>query len=129
MREFRIKAIFCALIFILARMKCMGQSDSLSNVLKGWRRDSTGCLDLRSFNSALKLIKAYKIDKNDFVYCVSILGQPNEIHIEGDYLECTYYYSTNCDSGAINKKMPWCFIDIDFNRKGKFLDYFELCYE
>jgi hypothetical protein len=95
----------------VVKLQTIVNNDSL---LIAWRKDSLGCLKLRSYESIQVLVEKYDLTKKYPQEIINLIGKPNKEFIEGKKKILTYYYNTCCKDGILDKECDYSWIDFSF---------------
>lgn len=102
--------------------------DTLDIYLANWRKDSLGCLQLRSKKASYFLIEKMDLIEKTENQVVSILGTPNTIYCDGEKVRLKYYFGSLCDNGLINDSADFCWVEYVFLKSnGKVIDINHIC--
>lgn len=101
--------------------------DSLDSIFKDWRKDTTGCLNLRE-NHVNTVIAFVKKKVRSYKQLLKCLGKPNIASSEKDVTNLVYYTSASCSNGMPDLSGEHCFLIISFvNKKSKAFNAFVEC--
>ena len=88
-------------------------NDTLLKYTDEWKKDSLGCLKLRTKRKAEKIIEMLTRDRIDEKKLYQNLGKPNEIKKtpDGGYV-LTYYFDSVCRNGKLVNGSDKCYANI-----------------
>lgn len=96
-------------------------NDSINTIVKEWRIDSLGCLNLRTIEKANTLFKVLQFNKKKGKEIIEILGSPNYISNYGPNFCYSYIFNALCYNNKLIDSADYCWIDFLFNSNDSIL--------
>ena len=84
-------------------------NDSLMQYSNDWKKDSLGCLKLRSKEKGEAIINFLRRDSITRRLLYEYLGKSNELHKSKDSTILVYYFDCNCNSGYLVHGSDKCY--------------------
>ena len=99
------------------------------NLTKNWKKDSLGCLNLRSkfYSDSINKKIIFKNKSESFI--TLYLGKSNKREVRGEYKYYIYYFNTKCNvNNRIIDSVDKCYLQYRINSKTrKVLDFQNIC--
>ena len=100
----------------------------VENMLEDWRRDTSGCLNIRSSEKLHYLRECLVLDNKSKSFVLKKLGEPNIIVKDGNKETYRYYYNGLCNNeGQLIESSDYCWIEISFS-SNKIIYIASLCF-
>lgn len=96
---------------------------SLSELLDVWKKDSTGCLKLRSYEVAEQIVSKLSLLDRPKDFVISQLGPPNDEYIrqkyipyaneDREFIHMAYYFDIHCKDGVPTpNRLNRCWLEV-----------------
>ena len=102
----RLIILLLPLTFLL--QNCTYNSYDSDPLVRQWRKDSLGCIELRSEAAARTLYYRYKLKDKTSNEIIDVLGPPNKMLDNGAGLWLEYYFGTTCSGDKLIDSIEYC---------------------
>ena len=91
-------------------------NDSTEFIIENWKKDSIGCLNLRT-KAGFEYLNAIMILKDKSLSDISVLlGSPNEIEKSDGSTTLIYWYNSICGNNRIIENTDYCWVELFFKK-------------
>lgn len=120
--------LFFSLIMAMFFSCDFNQKDTLLELTENWRKDTLGCMNLRSKQYSDSINEKINFKNKPETYLIKYLGKSNKVKVSDKYKYFVYYFDTKCENNILVDSIDQCYLQYRIDAKTeKIIDYQSIC--